>query len=61
MIAERLALHRQLGYLLRYPAVSIVVVAVDQVILFVCFGARGWSTTQSNLFAFIVIPVRLSS
>lgn len=55
MRSGTLDMHRQLGYLLRYSAVSILVVAVDQVVLFVCFGALGWSTTRSNLFAFTVL------
>ena len=46
---------RQLGYLLRYSAVSIAVVAVDQVVLYVCFGILDWSTTQANLFAFALL------
>lgn len=45
----------QLRYLLRYSAVSIVVLGVDQVVLFVCFAVLGWSTTQSNLFAFALL------
>ena len=46
---------RQLRYLLRYSAVSIAVVAVDQVVLYVCFGILDWSTTQANLFAFALL------
>ncbi len=41
--------------MLRYSAVSIAVVAVDQVVLYVCFGMFGWSTTQANLFAFALL------
>lgn len=46
---------RVLGNLLRYSAVSIAVLAVDQVLLFICFGIFDWSTTRSNLFAFALL------
>lgn len=55
MSSAGLATHRQLGYLVRYSAVSIFVLGVDQVILFVSFGVLGWSTTQANLFAFALL------
>lgn len=40
---------------MRYSGVSIAVLALDQVVLFVCFGVAQWSTTQANLFAFALL------
>ena len=48
-------LRRQFGCLMRYSGVSIAVLALDQVVLFICFGVAHWSTTQANLFAFALL------
>lgn len=48
-------IRRQLGCLMRYSGVSIAVLALDQVVLFICFGVANWSTTQANLFAFALL------
>lgn len=48
-------IRRQLGCLMRYSGVSAAVLALDQVVLFICFGVANWSTTQANLFAFALL------
>lgn len=52
---RRQAGRRQLGYLLRYSAVSVGVVVAEQALLFICFGIVAWSTTTSNLVAFAAL------
>lgn len=49
------AIRRQFGCLVRYSGVSVAVVALDQVVLYICFGVVNWSTTQANLFAFALL------
>jgi putative flippase GtrA len=40
---------------MRYSGVSVTVLALDQVVLFLCFGVAHWSTTQANLIAFALL------
>lgn len=48
-------IRRQLACFMRYSGVSVVLLVLDQIVLFVCFGVLGWSTTEANLFAFALL------